>query len=97
MLLRAQYDRVSACAPDAPGARGARRMKTQALAYLAASDPGLAADLAMRQYHGAANMTDRQGALMVLCGLETSAREECLADFHRRFAGNALEIGRAHV
>src|SRR3546814_19380997 len=54
--LRAQYDRVSACAHDAPGSRGARRMKTQALAYLAASDPGLAANLAMRPYRATANM-----------------------------------------
>ncbi|OGS49275.1 MAG: aminopeptidase N [Erythrobacter sp. RIFCSPHIGHO2_12_FULL_63_10] len=92
--LRALHDRAAAFAPDAPGARGARKVKTQALAYLAASDPPLAADLAARQYHAAKNMTDRQGALMVLCGLDTPAREECLVDFHQRFRGNALVIDK---
>ncbi|KUO55059.1 MAG: aminopeptidase N [Sphingomonadales bacterium BRH_c42] len=92
--LRAQYDRAAAWAHDAPGARGARKVKTQALAWFAASNPQLAADLAARQYRDATNMTDRQGALMVLCGLDTPAREECLADFHQRFRDNALVIDK---
>src|SRR3546814_2352025 len=48
--LRAQYDRASACPADAPGARGARKVKTQALAWRAASDPQGVAVLATRQY-----------------------------------------------
>jgi len=39
-------------------------------------------------------MTDRQGALMVLCGLETPLRAEKLAHFHQRYAGNALVIDK---
>src|SRR5258706_10873304 len=39
-------------------------------------------------------MTDRQGALMVLCGLDVPEREELLADFYRRHAGNALVIDK---
>ena len=39
-------------------------------------------------------MTDRQGALMVLCGLETPLRAEKLADFHARYAGNQLVIDK---
>ncbi len=75
-------------------ARGARKCKTQALAYLAAGVPELAADLAAAQYDAADNMTDRQGALMVLCGLDTPHRADKLADFHARFAGNALVIDK---
>jgi aminopeptidase N len=75
-------------------ARGARKLKTQALVYLAAANRGKAAELAAAQYRAADNMTDRQGALMVLCGLDTPLREELLADFHDRYAGNALVIDK---
>ncbi len=75
-------------------ARGARKCKTQALAYLAAGVPQQAAALAAAQYDAADNMTDRQGALMVLCGLDTPYRADKLADFHARFAGNALVIDK---
>jgi aminopeptidase N len=71
-------------------ARGARKVKTQALVYLAAGRPELAARRAAAQYDTASNMTDRQGALMVLCALGTPARAEKLTDFHARYAGNAL-------
>ena len=75
-------------------ARGARKLKTQALVYLAAADPALAAKLAAAQFDAADNMTDRQGALMVLCGLDSPLREEKLAAFHARHAGNALVIDK---
>ncbi|HZF45622.1 MAG TPA: aminopeptidase N, partial [Sphingomonadaceae bacterium] len=75
-------------------ARGARKVKTQALVYLAAAVPEKAAELAAAQYRRADNMTDRQGALMVLAGLETPLREELLGDFHTRYAGNALVIDK---
>jgi aminopeptidase N len=39
-------------------------------------------------------MTDRQGALMVLSGLDGPEREAALADFHKRYAGNALVIDK---
>ncbi len=75
-------------------ARGARKLKTQALVYLAPADPAEAARRARAQYDGADNMTDRQGALMVLAGLDTPDREAALADFHDRFAGNMLVIDK---
>jgi aminopeptidase N len=75
-------------------ARGARKLKTQALVYLAAADPALAARMAASQFDRADNMTDRQGALMVLCGLEHPLREQKLAEFHARYAGNALVIDK---
>ncbi|MGQ7830244.1 aminopeptidase N [Altererythrobacter sp. Z27] len=88
------YDRAEKVPYDGEGARGARKLKTQVLAYAAASDPAKAAELAAYQYDRADNMTDRQGALMVLCGLEHPAREEKLADFYRRYQGNALVIDK---
>ncbi len=75
-------------------ARGARKLKTQALVYLAAAAPDLAAEMAAAQFDAADNMTDRQGALMVLCGLDSPRRAEKLAAFHSRFAGNALVIDK---
>jgi len=75
-------------------ARGARKLKTQALAYLAASAPELAARMAAAQYDAAGNMTDRQGALMVLASLDCPERAAKLADFYDRFAGNALVIDK---
>jgi aminopeptidase N len=93
--LRALHDRASAVPYGRdPAARGARKVKTQALVYLAAGDPAEAARRAAAQYAAAENMTDRQGALMVLCGLDCAEREAALADFHSRFAGNALVIDK---
>ena len=93
--FRALHARASAVpySRDA-AARGARKVKTQALVYLAAGLPDEAAALAAGQYDRADNMTDRQGALMVLCGLDTPARGEKLADFHARYTGNALVIDK---
>ena len=91
----ALHDRASAVpyGLDA-AARGARKVKTQALVYLAAGLPDEAATRAAAQYDAANNMTDRQGALMVLCGLDTPLRAEKLAHFHARYAGNALVVDK---
>ncbi len=75
-------------------ARGARKVKTQALIYLAAGNPELAATMAAAQYDGADNMTDRQGAMMVLCGLKGIERTNKLIDFYNRYKGNALVIDK---
>ena len=74
--------------------KGARKLRTQALVYLAAGNPGLATGLAAAQYDQATNMTDRQGALMVLAGLEKPERTARLLDFYNRFRGNALVIDK---
>lgn len=92
--LHAIYDRAGKVALDDPAGRGARKVKTQVLAYAAASNPGKAAELAKYQYDKADNMTDRQGALMVLCSLDCEEREAALSDFHARFADNALVIDK---
>jgi aminopeptidase N len=78
---------------DAAG-KGARKVKTQALVYLAAGVPERAAEMAAAQYDAADNMTDRQGALMVLTSLPTPERTHKLLDFYNRFQGNALVIDK---
>jgi len=89
------HDRVSAVPYGRDAAsRGARKLKTQALVYLAAGDPGEAIERAAAQYDAADNMTDRQGALMVLCGLECPERKARLQDFYQRHTGNALVIDK---
>ncbi|WJY19507.1 aminopeptidase N [Alteriqipengyuania flavescens] len=75
-------------------AKGARKLKTLVLTYLAASDPDKAAELAARQYDRADNMTDRQGALMVLTGLDTPERTGKLLEFYDRFKDNALVVDK---
>ncbi len=75
-------------------ARGARKVKTQALVYLAAGNPDLAATMAAAQYDHADNMTDRQGALMVLAGLESPQRSHKLLDFHNRYRDNDLVVDK---
>ena len=93
--LMALHDQVSAVPFSLePAARGARKLKTQALVLLASGMSEDAAGRAAAQYRRADNMTDRQGALMVLCGLDTPARAETLADFRQRYAGNALVIDK---
>ncbi len=72
----------------------ARRMRSLALAYIAAADPDEGARRALAQYRGANGMTERQGALGVLVELPGEAREEALADFYSRFADNALVVDK---
>ena len=77
-----------------PSARGARKVKTQALVFLAAGNPERGAALAADQYDAAETMTDRQGALMVLAGLPGPQRTHKLIDFCNRFQGDALVIDK---
>ncbi|APE27601.1 aminopeptidase N [Aurantiacibacter gangjinensis] len=75
-------------------ARGARKVKTQALIYMAAGNPDRGKAMAWEQYQAADNMTDRQGALMVLAGADGIKRTNALLDFYNRFKGNALVIDK---
>ncbi|MEE4316114.1 MAG: aminopeptidase N [Erythrobacter sp.] len=92
--LAALHARASAVALDDPAGRGARKVKTIALGLIAAADPARAGDLAAQQYDAADNMTDRQGALMVLCGLDHPARADKLAAFYDRYKDNALVVDK---
>lgn len=92
--LQALHSRASAVTLDDPAGRGARKVKTIALGLIAAADPVSAATLAAAQFDAADNMTDRQGALMVLCGLDHPAREDKLAAFYDRYRDNALVVDK---
>ncbi len=92
--LDALHARASGVALDDPAGRGARKVKTQALVFIAAANPARAATLAAQQYDAADNMTDRQGALMVLCGLDCPERAERLAAFYERYKHNALVVDK---
>ena len=75
-------------------ARGARKVKTQALLYLAAGNEDRGRQLAWTQYSNADNMTDRQGALMVLTGTPGFERTNALLDFYNRYKDNPLVVDK---
>ena len=75
-------------------AKGARRLRTVALGLLAAGDPAGGAALAKSQFDSADNMTDRQGALMVLASLAAAERDEALRAFYDRFEDDPLVIDK---
>ena len=77
-----------------PAAKGARRLRTIALGYLAAAEAADAAALAKLQYDEADNMTDRQGALGVLANGDSPQRSAALAAFYDRYRDNALVLDK---
>lgn len=77
-----------------PAAKGARRLKTVALGYIAASGAADADTLAFDQFAGADNMTDRQGALTTLVNGGSPLRAEALETFYRRYQGNGLVLDK---
>ncbi|MAK99725.1 MAG: aminopeptidase N [Citromicrobium sp.] len=93
--FRDYHERLTNLARE-EGAQGkqARRMRSLALGYIAAADEAEGARLGLAQYRAAAGMTERQGALAVLAGLDGAEREEALADFYARFADNPLVVDK---
>jgi aminopeptidase N len=77
-----------------PGAKGVRRLKTVALSLLAAGDPARGAALAKAQYDNADNMTDRQGALMVLASLDVPERTAAFDHFYARHRDDTLTLDK---
>jgi aminopeptidase N len=75
-------------------AKGARRLRTVALNLLAAGDEGKGAELAKAQFDSADNMTDRQGALVVLASLDAPERDEALKAFYDRYEDDPLVIDK---
>ena len=88
------YARCDAVPFADPAGVGARKVATNVLAMMAAGDPEVAATMAARQFDMADNMTDRQGALMVLCGLDTPLRDDRLKAFYERYEDNALVVDK---
>jgi aminopeptidase N len=94
--LDAIYTRFAdagAYAPDAASA-GRRALRNVALDLLAAGDSEKGRALAMAQFEGAGNMTDRLAALAILALLGGHAREEAFASFYAQYAGDALVIDK---
>ena len=77
-----------------PTAKGARRLRAVALGYIAASGADDAPALAWEQFAGADNMTDRQGAFGVLANGTSPERDRALAEFHARYADDALVLDK---
>ncbi|MFL6768430.1 MAG: aminopeptidase N [Sphingomicrobium sp.] len=77
-----------------PAAKGIRKLKSVALSLLAAGDIERGATLAKAQYDAADNMTDRQGALMVLTSLDTPEREAAFANFYERYREDSLVLDK---
>ncbi|MEO1046360.1 MAG: aminopeptidase N [Pseudomonadota bacterium] len=92
---QAIYDRLAPSGFAMDGAaRGARRMRGLALAYMVAGDVGDAAVTAYAHFTAADNMTDRQTALAALAGMENMLREQALDSFYQRYKGNALVLDK---
>nr|WP_295372796.1 aminopeptidase N [uncultured Sphingosinicella sp.] len=77
-----------------PAAKGARRLRTVALGYIAASGAEDAPQIAMRQFDAADNMTDRQGALGTLANSNAAERADALGKFYDRYRDNALVLDK---
>ncbi|TGX53463.1 aminopeptidase N [Sphingomonas gei] len=77
-----------------PSAKGARRLKTVSLGYIAASGAADADELAFEQFSRADNMTDRQGGLTTLVNGASPLREEALEEFYKRYQGNGLVLDK---
>jgi aminopeptidase N len=92
---RAAYAACSANRYEySPAAKGARRLKSVALGYLMASVAADAPQLALAQFEGADNMTDRLGALGALANSEAPEREGALAAFYDRFRSDPLVLDK---
>lgn len=95
-LWRAAYAASAANRYElSPAAKGLRRLRTVSLGYVAASGAEDAPGIALRQFHEADNMTDRQGALGTLVNLPDAAeRAEALDAFYARYRDNALVLDK---
>ena len=79
--------------PDAPSA-GRRALKNICLGLLAATEENEAIALALAQYSGADNMTDRMAALETLALHDRPERTQALEDFYARYKDAPLIIDK---
>jgi aminopeptidase N len=92
---RAAHARTAANGFSLSGAaKGARRLRNVALAYVNATAAPDAAALAFSQFEQADNMTERQGALSVLANGASDEREAALDIFYNRYRDNALVLDK---
>jgi aminopeptidase N len=79
--------------PDAAGA-GRRALKNVCLELLAATRQPEATALALAQYRGADNMTDRMAALEIIALHDLPERAQTLDEFYARYADDPLVIDK---
>ncbi len=94
--LHTVYEALSTDAPYSPDARsaGARALRNAALDLIAAGDAQTGAEIAMRQFQSAHNMTDQFGALAVLSTIPGDQREQALDVFYRTHAADHLVVDK---
>jgi aminopeptidase N len=95
-VLSTIYERMTVrggYSPDAAGA-GRRALRNVALDFIAATGNREAIARAARQYESADNMTDRMAALGTLSLHDVPECTAALADFYRRFSGDALIVDK---
>jgi aminopeptidase N len=94
--LAERYEKLADASPYSPDAKsaGRRSLRNTALDLLCAEQDDAGAALASAHYANASNMTDRIAGLAVLAGINRPAREDALADFYRRYAGDALVLDK---
>ena len=90
------YEALSTDAPYSPDARsaGARALRNAALDMIATGDAQTGADIAMRQFETAHNMTDQFGALAVLSVLQGDQRERAIDAFYRTHSADHLVVDK---
>ena len=93
MLFRSHHQTPGTYQANASSA-GKRALKNLALQMLLNAKAPQAESWAYEQYQSANNMTDRYGALAGLVNFSAAQAKECLADFHERFAKDALVIDK---
>jgi aminopeptidase N len=92
---RAAYARSAANRFEyTPSAKGARRLRSVSLGYIAAAGEADWGAVAWDQFETADNMTDRQGALGVLVNGDVPERERALAAFYDRYRQNPLVLDK---
>jgi aminopeptidase N len=95
-VLSTLYERMTVRGGYSPGAAdaGRRALRNVALDFMAATGGRTAIARAARQYESADNMTDRMAALGTLSLHEVPERAAAMADFYRRFSGDALIVDK---
>jgi aminopeptidase N len=79
--------------PDAAAA-GRRALRQEVLGFIMAGDVDAGLPLALSAFRGANNLTERLGALAVLCQADRPEREEALDAFAARYADEPLVLDK---
>jgi aminopeptidase N len=94
--LAARYRRLTTSEPYRPDAAGAGRRALRNVCLdlmVTANRPG-AVELAVQQYRGADNMTDRMAALTTLSFCDLPERKAAIDDFYARYAHDPLIVDK---